>query len=262
MKDINLGFIGYGNMAQAIATGLRRANTLAAERIYACAARYEKLCRTTQVLGIHPARDAREIAEKCDYIILAVKPHLIEDVLAPIRQALKGKVLISIAAGYDFERYTPLLEDDTHHISTIPNTPIAVCEGICVCEDKHSLTEEEYQVFTSLFDNISRIVSVPAKQFSAAGTLSGCTPAFSAMYIEALADAGVKYGIARDTAYQIAAQVIVGTGALCLSENLHPGILKDQVCSPGGTTIRGVSSLENSGFRGSVIRAIDAIEGN
>ena len=113
-----------------------------------------------------------------------------------------------------------------------------------------------------LFQKISLIEFVDSVHLSSAGTLSGCTPALTAMYLEALGDAGVKYGISREAAYRMAAQMIVGTGKLYLETGTHPGAMKDMVCSPGGTTIRGVSALEKRGFRGTVIDAIDAIEEN
>ena len=129
------------------------------------------------------------------------------------------------------------------------------------CETAHNLTDAEYQTFSDIFGKIALIVPVAASQFSAAGTLGGCTPAFTAMFLEALGDAGVKYGLSRAASYQMAAQVLVGTGMLYLESDLHPGVLKDGVCSPGGSTIRGVAELEKRAFRGTVISAIDAIEG-
>ena len=113
----------------------------------------------------------------------------------------------------------------------------------------------------TLFSKIALIEVVDTKHFSIAGTIAGCTPAFTAMYLEALGDAGVKYGLTRTQSYRLAAKMIEGTGALYLSEAKHPGELKDAVCSPGGTTIKGVASLEKDGFRGVIINAIDAIEG-
>ena len=117
-----------------------------------------------------------------------------------------------------------------------------------LCENRHSLTDDEYKIFTELFGKTAVL-----------GTLSGCAPAYVAMFVESLADAGVKYGVPRDTAYKIAAQVAVGAGKLCLENK--PSDVKDAVCSPGGTTIKGVASLEKDGFRGAVINAIDSILG-
>lgn len=257
---MNLGLIGYGNMAQAIAKGLVCKQVLDPSCIYACAAHYDKLCNNAQALGIHAMKSAHEVIAHSDIVLLAVKPQKIEEVLLPIKEALKGKTVISIVAGYPYERYLPLLAEGTHHLSTIPNTPVAVGEGIFICENKHSLSEEELHTFQTLFSAISLVEFVDSAQFSIAGTLGGCTPAFTAMYMEALGDAGVKHGMTRESAYRIAAQMIIGTGALYLSQLLHPGALKDAICSPGGTTIKGVAALEKDGFRGAIIDAIDAIE--
>lgn len=256
-----IGFIGFGNMAQAIAKGLLEAKVCKAEQLYACAAHFEKLKDTADRLGVHPMQTAQEVVQNSDVVILAVKPYLIEQVVAPLKELLKGKMVVSVAAGFTFARYQQLLDASTHHISTIPNTPIAVGEGIMICEQTHSLDEQQWQTFCELFSPIALIELVDSAHLSAAGTLGGCTPAFTAMYLEALSDAGVKYGLTRATSYRIAAKMLCGTGKLYLESGTHPGAMKDAVCSPGGTTIRGVSALEKAGFRGAVIGAIDAIEG-
>ena len=205
--------------------------------------------------------DPQEVVQNSDVVILAVKPYLIEQVVAPLKELLKGKMVVSVAAGFTFARYQQLLDESPHHISTIPNTPIAVGEGIMICEQTHSLDEQQWQTFCELFSPIALIELVGSDHLSAAGTLGGCTPAFTAMYLEALSDAGVKYGLTRAASYRIAAKMLCGTGKLYLESGTHPGAMKDAVCSPGGTTIRGVSALEKAGFRGAVIGAIDAIEG-
>lgn len=262
MITMKIGFIGYGNMAQAIAKGLITSGKMQADQIYACAAHYDKLCDNAKKAGIHPMETALEVVQQSDIVVLAVKPYLIETVVEPIKAYLAGKMVVSIAAGFNFEKYEAIFEAGTHHISTIPNTPVAVQEGIFVCEDNNSLTEEELAVFKDIFGAIALIEMVDSKHLSIAGTLSGCTPAFTAMYMEALADAGVKHGLTRPCAYRLAAQMITGTGKLYLENKEHPGQMKDAVCSPGGTTIKGVASLEKNAFRGSVIEAIDAIEMN
>ena len=259
--EIKLGFVGFGNMAQAIAKGLIGAGVLPGSQMYACAAHFDKLQRTAGELGIHPMATAQEVVEHSDWVILAVKPYLIEQVVAPVAQLLAGKVVVSVAAGWTLERYQQILPQGTHCICTVPNTPVAVGEGIFVCEQSHSLSEQEFAQFEQLFSPIALIEMIDTKHLSAAGTLSGCTPAFTAMYLEALSDAGVKYGLTRAASYRIAAKMLCGTGKLYLQTGTHPGAMKDAVCSPGGTTIRGVSALEKAGFRGAVIGAIDEIEG-
>ncbi len=257
---MNTGFIGFGNMAAAIADGLLRAKALPAEQIYACAKNWEKLCQNTSARGIHACRDTGEVLERSDLLVIAVKPYQVKEVLSPYFQQLQGKILVSVAAGMTFDRYEEFLPGGIHHISTIPNTPVSVCEGVIACEQRHSLTPEEYEQFSSLFSKIGLVQPVETHLLSVAGTVAGCGPAFAALFLEALSDAGVKHGLPRALSYRLASQMLAGTAKLQLATNAHPGQMKDAVCSPGGTTIVGVSTLEKNGFRHAVIDAIDAIE--
>lgn len=260
LTEVKVGFIGFGNMAQAMADGLLRTQALKPEQIYACAKNWEKLCANTGARGIHACRTAGETVQETDLVFLAVKPYMIEAVTAPIREELKQKTVVSVAAGYPYERLDKDLLPETHHLSICPNTPVAVGAGIIVCEERHSLTEDEFQLVKELFEKIALVEIVDTEHLGLAGTLCGCTPAYAAMFIESLGDAGVKHGLPRAQAYRLAAQMMVGTGKLQLETGQHPGAMKDAVCSPGGTTIVGVASLERSGFRSAVIDAIDAIE--
>ena len=257
---MKIGVIGYGNMASAIATAIVDEKLVANKDIYASARNYEKLVNNCSKININACKDNKDVIINSDFVILCVKPYMVEKVLEDNLKYLDNKVLISIVAGYDFDKYEKILNGICHHISTIPNTPIAVRSGILICENKHNLSEEELEYFSYLFNKISLMIYVDSNNLSIAGTMAGCTPAFTAMYMEALADAGVKYGLTRTEAYNIVAQMLVGTGKLYLATNEHPGIMKDKVCSPHGTTIKGVSALEKNGFRGSVISAIDEIE--
>ncbi len=257
---MNVGFIGFGNMACAIADGFLRAKALPAEQIFACAKNWEKLCQNASIRGIHACQDTGEVLNHSDLLIIAVKPYQVKEVLSPHFQKLQGKILVSVAAGMTFERYEEFLPKGTHHISTIPNTPVSVCEGVIACEQRHSLTSDEYEQFISLFSKIGLVQPVETHLLSVAGTVAGCGPAFAAMFLEALSDAGVKHGLPRALSYRLASQMLAGTAKLQLATNAHPGQMKDAVCSPGGTTIVGVSALEKNGFRYAVIDAIDAIE--
>lgn len=255
-----IGFIGFGNMAQAMAQGLVEHCGVDGARITACAAHFDKLQRNAARLGVNAARDAEAVAEASDMVVIAVKPHLVAEVVEPVRDALADKVVVSVAAGCYFDFYEQLLAAGTHHLSIIPNTPIAVGAGIVSAEKRHSLTAEEYAQFEALFSPIALIEPVDTKLMTEAMILAGCGPAFAAMFIEALGDAGVKYGLPRTTAYRLASQMLAGTAQLQLDSGQHPGAMKDAVCSPGGTTIKGVASLERDGFRAAVIGAVDAIE--
>ena len=241
-SSIELGFIGFGNMAQAMAQGLVDSGALSGEHIHACAGRFDKLQATAEKLGVNAYREAAEVVE-------------------PVRELLADKAVISVAAGRDFAFYEGVLAPNSRHLSTIPNTPIAVGAGVIACEQRHSLTDEQLQTFENLFGRIALIEWVDGKLLSTASSIAGCGPAFAAMFLESLGDAGVKHGLPRATAYRLAAQMMMGTAKLHLETGTHPGAMKDAVCSPGGTTIKGVAALEKDGFRGCVIDAIDAIEG-
>ncbi len=261
--DLKIGFIGFGNMAQATATGLLRADAVAPGNVYACAKTWDKLVANTEPRGMVPCRDARAVAEAADVVFVAVKPYLVSEVCSPIAGVLArpGKVVVSVAAGMPFSAYEDILAPGTHHVSTVPNTPVSVCEGVWTCENVHSLTDEEYGLVSSLLGTTGLVVPVDTKLLGIAGTVTGCGPAFVAMFMEALGDAAVKHGVPRELAYELAGQMIAGTGKLAVETGQHPGALKDAVCSPGGTTIKGVVALERAGLRGAVIDAIDAIEG-
>lgn len=258
---MKIGFFGFGNMAQAMAKGLIYKEAIAAQNIYACARDWDKLRGNTEPFGFVPCKRAEEMIPQVDMVVIAVKPYMIPDLVPDLHDLLVGKSIISVAAGYTCDRYQELLGDDIHILCTIPNTPISVGEGIIVCEERHTLTQDEFAQFTELFSKAALIQLVEGHLLSVAGTVTGCSPAFISMFLEALGDAGVKYGLPRALAYRLAGQALCGTGKLHVMTGTHPGAMKDAVCSPGGTTIKGVSALEQGGFRAAVMGAIDAIEG-
>ena len=253
-----IGFIGFGNMAQAMAKGLVEHAGFDGGRITACAAHFDKLETSCKPLGANAVHTPAEVAEASDLIIVAVKPYMVADVLAPAREALAGKAVVSVAAGLPFDFYEDLLGAGSHHLSTIPNTPIAVGCGVIACEQKHSLSADEWETFAGLFGGIALIEPVAGHLLSTASAVAGCGPAFAAMFLESLADGGVKNGLPRATAYRLAAQMMAGTAQLHLATGTHPGAMKDAVCSPGGTTIKGVAALEAAGLRNALISAVDA----
>ena len=264
MSDVpctKIGFIGFGNMAQAIARGLLRAQAVPADSIYACAAHWDKLCAAAGELGVNPCRDAAEVVKAADVVFIAVKPYLVDEVCAPVADELYEKVVISVAAVSLINEYEQVPVPGTRHISTLPNTPVQVNEGVWVCEKKHSLTDADLELVQAILGATGLVVFVDTELMGIAGTVTGCGPAFVAMFMEALGDAAVKYGVPRATAYQLAGQMIAGTGKMAVQTAKHPGALKDAVCSPGGTTIKGVAALEEHGLRNAAIKAIDAIMG-
>ena len=261
MGQTTVGFIGFGNMAQAMAKGFVTSGALPGEAISACAKHWDKLQQTTGALGAVPCQDAAQVVERSDLVILAVKPYLIEEVLAPIGDKLSGKVLLSVAAGWSFDRFEAILPAGVHHLTLMPNTPVAIGEGVLLLEEEHSLSPEELAQVKELLSALGEVATVPAAQMGIAGTIAGCGPAYAAMFLEALGDAGVRHGLPRELSYRLAAQMLAGTGKLHLATSQHPGAMKDAVCSPGGTTIRGVEQLERHAFRSAVIDAITAANG-
>ncbi len=256
-----LGFLGFGQMAAAMADGWRHADLQEQWTFYASAAHPNALKKRASAHGVIALPDNAALVASSDIIIIAVKPYLVRNLLEPLKDALKGKIIVSIAADLSYQDYRNFLSDETHVWSTLPNTPMAIGHGVLVAEAETNLQTEELELVTNLFRSIAQIITVPAEKKSIAGTLSGCGPAFISLAIEALADAGVKYGLPRQTAYQLVSSMIEGTAALQQATQTHPGIMKDQVTSPGGTTIRGICALEEYGFRNALIKAVDAIEG-
>lgn len=260
MKKI--GFVGMGNMAQAIAAGFVAAKKIAPENLFAFAPNQKKLNENSKKIGFVPCASNLDLAKTCDVIFIACKPHQIEGVLSEIGDALKNKVLISIAAKWTLATYKNALGDisDSVRIQCImPNTPSRVGQGVLLFEKENSLAADEVEAFKDLFGALGLVETLPSNLMGIGGAISGCGPAFMDMIIEAYADAAVKYGIARNQAYRMVSQTMAGSAALQLSTGEHPGVLKDAVCSPGGSTIRGVAALEDAGLRAACIASVDAI---
>lgn len=257
---MNIGFIGFGNMAQALARGFVHTGTLQPGQIGASARDRAKLQRNTEPYGFRAFDTSAEVVAFADVVFIAVKPYQVGAVVEPVKKLLARKIVVSVAAGVTFDDYERMLLPGTAHLSTVPNTPVAVGEGIIACERRHSLSDAQWREVEALLSGLGMVLPVDTPLLGLVGTVCGCGPAFVAMFIEALADAAVKHGIARADAYRMVSQMIVGTGRLQLATGQHPGAMKDAVCSPGGTTIVGVAELERKGFRGAVIDAIDAIQ--
>ncbi len=253
------GFIGMGNMAQAIASGWINQGLIDGANLFAYAPHYDKLADNAARIGFTPCENLMEMVVECDLLIMACKPYQIEKVLEEIKDGLKGKALVSIAAGWDFKKYTAFLDPSTRIQYIMPNTPAMVGEGVMLFEESNSLNKEELEEVISLFKGLGLVEVIPDHLMNAAMAITGCGPAFIDLVIEALGDAGVKYGLQRKQTYALASQMILGSAKLQLETGQHPGILKDNVCSPAGTTICGVDALEHGGIRSVFMDAVDAI---
>lgn len=252
---MDIGIIGFGNMGRALAAGLAASGFEG--RIFASARNGDKLRQNAAALGVQPA-DNREAAQQSDLVILAVKPYLVETVVRELGGALQNKVVVCVAAGIRFDALSALLPASARAVCVLPNTPAAVCRGVFCCEKKHSLTADDRAMFEAAFSPLGLILYLDEKELPAASAVAGCGPAFAALFLEALADAAVRHGLNRADAYRVSAHMLAGTAALQIHTGKHPAQMKDEVCSPGGITIRGVAALEEKGFRSAVLHAVGA----
>lgn len=259
LKSIKVGFIGGGNMASAIGAGLIHKDILNPNNVWV-SGRTERTHGFWRDLGVHPTLNNNEVVNNCDIIFLAVKPHMLDDALNTVEIKMPDKLFISVLAGVSLETlHTKLsaVATSPRIIRAMPNTPMMVGEGITVYCSKNAELKD-LELINTLFSYIGMSQSVPESLINAISGLTGCGPAFAYLIIEALADGGVRMGVPRPLATKFAAQVLVGAGKMVLETGRHPGQLKDEVCSPGGTSIAGVHAMEAGGVRGSMMNAVEA----
>lgn len=253
---MKIGFIGFGNMASAMADGWIAAGVPAGD-LCACAGHFDALKTRCEARGMVACEDPATVVAASDIVVAAVKPYLIEKVFAPLAPALTDKIVLSVAWGWDSAKWDAALPG-VAHISTVPNTPVSVGEGVIACEKASTLNDAQRVSVIGLLDKLGTVVELDSNLLFVGGTVGGCAPAFVAMAIEALGDAAVKHGIPRADAYKIVSQMVLGTAKLQLATGTHPAAMKDAVCSPGGATIKGVVALEDAGLRSALVKAIDA----
>ncbi|MDD6479218.1 MAG: pyrroline-5-carboxylate reductase [Oscillospiraceae bacterium] len=252
------GFIGAGNMGGALAVAVSKYDSA---EIYVSDFDNEKaknICDKTNGFNC----DNTFIAENCYFIVLGVKPQIIEKVLneiSPILSARKDRfVLISMAASIEISKILNFLNSDYPVIRIMPNTPVFSGKGMVLYSASEKVTDTDIKVFSEALSNAGVLDRIDEKLIDAAGCLSGCGPAFVYMFAEALADGAVECGVPRDKAMLYAAQTLLGSAQMLIDTKKHPGELKDAVCSPGGTTIAGVHALEDGGLRANCMDAIKA----
>lgn len=254
-----IAFIGMGNMAQALASGFVKSGKIKPADIFAYAPNQEKLASNAKKIGFTPCASLEEAVSKADTVFMACKPYQIEEVLKQIKNNIKNKALISIALGWNFDKYQKYLDPSTRIQFVMPNTPAMVGEGVFLFEKSNSLNANERKSAWELFSALGTAEELPDNLMGIGGAISGCGPAFVDLFLEAYADAAVKYGIPRATAYKLVSQTVLGSAKLQLETGIHPAVLKDNVCSPAGSTIRGVTALEEAGLRNACIKSIDKI---
>ncbi len=258
MKTV--GIIGTGNMGAALADAVCR--SVGSEFVYVSDANKEKAEAFAKAHACHTAEN-EYIAENCDTVIFAVKPQGLKDLMLSLAPTVKKRSTpmscVSIAVGISTENLALWLGDDTLPIFRVmPNTPALVGEGMLLYSCNSAVTKENEKDFCEIFKNSGKLSRIPEGQMDAAGALSGCGPAYIALVAEGLADGAVQCGVPRDKAILFAWQTILGTAVLALETGMHPGALKDMVCSPGGTTICGVAALEENNVRAAMISAVRA----
>lgn len=257
----NIGFIGCGNMGSAMLEGIINSNLVDKNSIYCSAKSDSSKNKLKEKFGVNVA-DNKEVAKVSDILILAVKPHFFSDIISEIKDTIKNNVIIvSVAAGVeiiDIENWFGV--EGLKVVRTMPNTPALVGEGMSAVCPNSNLNNSEIEDIMAIFNSFGKSEILEEKYFHAFIALCGSSPAYAYMFIEAMGTAGIKAGIPAAKSYKLAAQSLLGTAKMVLETGEHPAMLKDKVCSPGGTTIEAVSMLENQGFRKSIIQAMEACE--
>lgn len=254
---MKIGFIGAGNMASAIINGILSSKSMPAQDIYVSDVN-PSACDAMAHRGVCIADSNPALVRAVDCIVLAIKPVYADHVVKEVYEDLRGKFVISIIGSWSHEMIRRALPETARFVRVMPNTPLAVGEGMSLIGQTYTCTQEELEFTKSVFSSAGKVCMIEDHAFTAASGISGCGPAFVYQFIEALADGGVRYGVPRSAAYELAAQTLIGAAKMVLETKQHPGALKDAVCSPGGTTIEGVYALERGGMRAAVIDAVGA----
>jgi pyrroline-5-carboxylate reductase len=258
IKGRKVGFLGAGNMGEAMIRGLVQAGVVDASAIAATDVRADQLSRLASQYGIRPASDNRALVRESDVVILAVKPQTLATVLREIAPAVDAtKLVVSVAAGVATRTIREHLGRPARLIRVMPNAPALVLEGVTAIARADGLESGDLLAAQELFGAVGRAVVLDEDALDAVTGLSGSGPAYVALVVEALADGGVRMGLDRATALTLATQTVLGSARLLLETGLHPGQLKDMVASPGGTTIAGVAALEAGGVRSTFITAVE-----
>jgi pyrroline-5-carboxylate reductase len=258
VKGKKVGFVGAGNMGEALIKGLVESNLVPANAIVIADSRAERAQQIAQQYGVRAAADNTALVRDADVVILAVKPQIMAPVLREIMPALTNRpLLVSIAAGVSTATIQSVLGKYPRLIRVMPNTPALVLEGATAIARSQELDADDLETAQEIFTAVGRVVVLEEELMDAVTGLSGSGPAYVAIVIESLADGGVKMGLDRVTAMTLATQTVLGAARLIAETGVHPGALKDMVSSPGGTTIAGIAALEEGGIRTTFIRAVE-----
>lgn len=255
----NLGIIGVGHLGSALLQGLLKSQYLQPQNIFISGGSSDKTQQLAAALNCHFCPTNKDVVEKADIIILAVIPRILPQILDEIKPYITAnQLIISVAASFTLEQIYQHLPSQIAVARAIPNIPSEVCQGMTAISIAQQLNAAQREQVKQLFLAIGKIAIVEEKKLEICGTVAGCSPAYVALFIEALADAGVIGGLSREEAYLLSKQAVLGAASVLLAEDMLPTELKDRVSSPGGTTIRGVAALEKFGLRNAVIEAVKA----
>src|SRR5947209_4639684 len=253
-----LGFIGCGNMGEALVKGLLASKTAAPAQVRVSARRADRVAELCKTYGVSGGTNV-EVARASDVIVLAVKPQILDQVLRQLtHEVTKDKLLVSVAAGVPIAAIERRLHPPLRIVRAMPNTPATVGAGATALALGEHATEADLGTARTIFDSVGLTVVLEESQLDAVTGLSGSGPAYLFLIIEALADAGVKVGLSRRASLQLAAQTVLGSAKLLIESGQHPGMLKDGVTSPGGTAIAGLHTLEAGGLRNVLMNAVEA----
>lgn len=253
--DENIVFIGAGNMATAIAEGILSKSK--AKNITLTDISKDRLNYIKEKLGVKISIDNKKAASSADILFLAVKPNVYKNVISEIKDCVKKEcIIVSIIAGQSIEKISKLFEKEVKIVRVMPNTPALVGEGMSAACANKFVSDYEFDKIMYILNLIGKTEKVPEYLMDTVTAVSGSSPAYVFMFIEAMADAAVEGGMPRNQAYKFASQSVLGAAKMVLETGLHPAALKDNVCSPSGTTIEAVAELEKLGLRNAVISAI------
>lgn len=253
-----IALIGAGQMAEALLRGLLASGIASRENLFATDPSEERRSRMTREFEIRTGLDNREAASWSDAVVLAVKPQTVQAVLAELGPVLSGQLVVSIAAGVPIAQLTARLPAGARIARVMPNAPAMVGEGMSAVTFGPTVTPQDRELVLGMFSSVGKVAMVEERLMDAVTGLSGSGPAYVFIAIEALADAGVKMGLARPVAEILAARTMVGAARTVLETGEHPGRLKDRVASPGGTTIAGLHQLEQGKLRATLMAAVKA----
>lgn len=260
MERQQIGFIGAGAMAEAIIKGLIANQTALAQNIYVADISTKRLEYMQATYGVNTCAQNIELLDKVNVLVLAVKPQFFDAavtdefaVSVPV-----STLIVSIMGSVNIGQIQAKFPDNKV-IRTMPNTPLAVGAGMTAIAPGEKVAKTDVDFVCNMFSTCGEIIVIDEKQIEAVAAISGCGPGYVFMLIDALADGGVRAGLPRDVSIKLAAQTFMGSGKMLIDTGMHPAVLRDQVTSPGGTTIAGISTLEKYAVRSAFIEAIDSV---